>query len=153
MRVLLASLLLLASSCSYAQSFGSAERRRLAHAAGPEFLPVEEAYQLEVEVLESQGVRLYWQIADSYYLYQHRFGFTLEDAAGRSNCVELPPALQRTTSISAKYRSTTTAPISCCAPVNRRQATLTVSSQGCADAGLCYPPQKQYFDWISPAAA
>ena len=98
MRVLLASLLLLASCFSYAQSFGSAERPSFgATAAGPEFLPVEQAYQLEVEILEGQGVRLYWQIADSYYLYQHRFGFALENGAGPlESSVELPPALQRT---------------------------------------------------------
>ena len=148
MRVLLASLLLLASCFSYAQTFGSAERPSFgATAAGPEFLPVEQAYQLEVEILEGQGVRLYWQIADSYYLYQHRFGFALESGAGPlESSVELPPALKRTDEyfgeVQVYYHN---ADVLLRLPNQPQQATLTVSSQGCADAGLCYPPQKQYF--------
>ena len=46
-----------------------------------EFLPVEEAYILEVEPA-GDGLRLYWQIADGYYLYQHRFKFALETDSG-----------------------------------------------------------------------
>ena len=97
MHVLLASLLwLIASSCS-AQAFNSPGQDAFGTAgSASEFLPVEEAYQLEVEVPAAQKLRLYWQIADSYYLYQHRFSFKLEDSAGPVElAVELPPALQR----------------------------------------------------------
>ena len=98
MRSIVAGLLLLLAGLAQAQglsvdrdAFGSSLQQ-------PEFLPVEEAYQLEIEVNEQGELRLYWQIADSYYLYQHRFKFALEDQTGQSVelDVELPPALERT---------------------------------------------------------
>ncbi|MBK6738520.1 MAG: hypothetical protein IPG64_11745 [Haliea sp.] len=82
MRALLASMLLLISSACFAQGFGTAERSVPGAMTTPEFLPVTEAYQLAVEILDERRVRLYWQITPGYYLYQHRFEFTLEDAEG-----------------------------------------------------------------------
>ncbi|RLA45005.1 MAG: disulfide bond formation protein DsbD [Gammaproteobacteria bacterium] len=150
MRALLASLLLLLSAYSYAQGFGEPNRAPFGTAgSGPRFLPVEDAYQLEVEILDAQQVRLYWQIADNYYLYQHRFAFTLHDSAGQTEKVEveLPPALARNDeyfgAVKVYYNS---ADILLYTQGRPRRATLSVSSQGCADAGLCYPPQKQFFE-------
>ncbi|MDH3900725.1 MAG: protein-disulfide reductase DsbD family protein, partial [Gammaproteobacteria bacterium] len=142
MRILLASLLLLASSWCHAQTFSSIEGAPFS-ASGPEFLPVEEAYQLEVEVLEERGLRLYWQIADSYYLYQHRFAFVLRDASGPIELdIELPPALARSDEyfgdVQVYYHS---ADILLQTQGKPQTGILEVSSQGCADAGLCYPPQ------------
>ena len=149
MRALLASLLLLIGSISYAQGFGESPRAQFGAANNPQFLPVEEAYQLEVEILDAQQVRLYWQIADSYYLYQHRFAFTLGDSAGLAAevDVELPPALQRNDEYFGEVRVYyNSADIILHTQGKPQRATLTVNSQGCADAGLCYPPQKQYFE-------
>lgn len=148
MRALLASLLLLASCFSFGQTFGDAERPSFgATSTGPQFLPVEQAYQLEVEILDDHQVRLYWQIADSYYLYQHRFAFSLEYGTGSAQpTVELPPALKRTDDyfgeVEVYYHN---ADVLLQVPDQPQQATLSVTSQGCADAGLCYPPQKQLF--------
>ena len=47
-----------------------------------EFLPVEEAYQLGLDVIDDQTLRLFWQIAPEYYLYQSRFKFQLSDEQG-----------------------------------------------------------------------
>ena len=97
MRALFAGLLLFVASTCFAQILESPDRGLLGVATGPEFLPVEEAYQLEIEILDAQQVRLYWQIADNYYLYQHRFTFSLEDSAGTIElAAEFPPALERT---------------------------------------------------------
>ncbi len=153
MRALLVNLLLLVSSFSYAQGFGDLQRTQLGAGTNPEFLPVEEAYQLEVEIPDSRQVRLYWQIADSYYLYQHRFAFTLRDAMGLAESVdvELPPALQRNDEyfgeVQVYYNSADVLLHTPPHPQGSSQrATLEVTSQGCADAGLCYPPHKQYFE-------
>ena len=98
MRILLAGLLLLLTALSQAQSFPSGGNNGFAGVdSAPQFLPVEQAYKLEIEVLDQQSLRLYWQIADSYYLYQHRFAFSLQDASGKPVAldVQLPAALQR----------------------------------------------------------
>ena len=148
MRALLASLLLLASSFSYAQDFGGARQVPFGAATGPDFLPVEQAYRLEIDILEDPAIRLYWQIADSYYLYQHRLAFELRDETGSHDLqVTLPPALQRSDEyfgeVQVYYNN---ADVLLRPQGQLQQAILSVSSQGCADAGLCYPPQTQHFE-------
>ncbi len=149
MRLVLASLLLLASSLSFAQ-FGNdgpaAGASFGASTSGPEFLPVEEAYPLAIEVVP-EGLRLYWQIADNYYLYQHRFSFHLEDADGEVPLTaDFPPAIERTDEFFGDTRVYyNSADISLATERKDGRAQLTVTSQGCADAGLCYPPRTQVF--------
>ncbi len=146
MRALLAGFLLLVSGLTLAQPAGLPAASPFGAATvGPQFLPVDEAYQLEVEVREDNSLRVYWQIADTYYLYQHRFSFTLEDASGEVPlAVELPPALEREDEyfgeVQVYYDYADIALVPQRIPT---LATLTVGSQGCADAGLCYPPQTQ----------
>ena len=150
MRAMLASLLLLISSACLAQAFGTADRSLLGagSAAGPDFLPVEQAYQLEVEILDERSVRLYWQIAPNYYLYQHRFAFHLEDDKGVIDLAsEIPAGLSHTDEsfgeVQVFYHS---ADIVLRLERSSQRATLSATSQGCADAGLCYPPNKQFFE-------
>jgi len=69
MRPVLTALLLLISSVCTAQSLGAGKLDLGGVAGEPEFLPVEEAYQLDVEIAGDREVRLYWQIAPDYYLY------------------------------------------------------------------------------------
>jgi thiol:disulfide interchange protein len=149
MRALLASLLLLLTGLANPQLTDAAERDLFGQAASqPQFLPVEEAYRLEVEVGDDGGLRAYWQIADGYYLYQHRFSFALADSRGDIPlAVEFPPALERQDEFFGDvrvYYDHADIPL-VPARVPAGTATLKVGSQGCADAGLCYPPQTQYF--------
>ncbi len=112
-----------------------------------DFLPVDEAYKLEVEVVDDQRVRLYWQITDNYYLYQHRFKATLEDANGTvATTFEFAPALQKTDEFFGEvqvYYNAADLALVAERPFGR--ARLAVTSQGCADAGLCYPPNTKVF--------
>ena len=43
-----------------------------------EFLPVEEAYKVQVDLIDAQTLKVLWQIAPEYYLYQHQFAFALK---------------------------------------------------------------------------
>tara|TARA_R110002110_G_C13470397_1_gene720546 strand:+ start:27903 stop:29675 length:1773 start_codon:yes stop_codon:yes gene_type:complete len=158
MRALLASLLLLASSLclgqglsqGVGQAFGSgtsAGNFGAAHTQ-PDFLPVEEAYQIEIEITGQDSLRVYWQIADTYYLYKHRFAFSLSDGDGDIPLTaNYPPALERTDEffgeVEVYYNRADIKLTAQRAPTTA--ATLKVTSQGCADAGLCYPPEKQTF--------
>jgi len=123
--------------------------------SGPDFLPVEDAYRLAVEVESNGDLRLYWQIADAYYLYRHSLEFTLtENGEQISLQASLPPGLERTDEffgdVSVYYDDVD---INLAPASSPGQATLTVTSQGCADAGLCYPPRTQQFevDFVSAA--
>ena len=116
--------------------------------SGPDFLPVEEAYRLAVEVESNGDLRLYWQIADTYYLYRHSLEFTLtENGVPIDMDASLPPGLERTDEffgdVNVYYGD---ADISLAPASSPERAVLTVTSQGCADAGLCYPPRTQQFE-------
>ena len=150
MRIFFAVLLLLSSSLTLAQlpKADSSTGFFNSQISEPEFLPVEEAYQLHAEVQSEGAIRLNWQIADSYYLYQHRFAFSLEDSQGAIELThQLQPGLQRTDEyfgeVEVYYLD---ADITLYPQRATDRGTLMVASQGCADAGLCYPPQKEYFD-------
>ena len=111
------------------------------------FLPVDEAYQLEVEIVSEQEIRLYWQIEDAYYLYQHRFKAKLESEQGLLNTTfEFSPALDKNDEffgdVSVYYSY---ADIRLLADQRFLRAKLSITSQGCADAGLCYPPNTEHF--------
>lgn len=145
MRFVLASLLWLCSSLSLAQLPTGSTATAFSQ---PEFLPVEEAYQLAVEAEPSGALRLYWRIADTYYLYQHAFEFSLQSAGESSPLdVQLPEALERHDEffgdVRVYYRD---ADVRLQAAEAPEYARLTVKSQGCADAGLCYPPRTEMFD-------
>ena len=111
------------------------------------FLPVEEAYHLSVDTDGDRALRLTWRMPPGYYLYQHAFRFTLErDGSSVATTAEYPPALTREDEYFGRvevYYDDADIRLSATAPV--RGATLTVVSQGCADAGLCYPPRTQRF--------
>ena len=151
MRALLAVLLLTLSGMTLAQGF-SANSPMPSLGPGfeqPEFLPVTEAYQLEVDLLpEQRGLRLYWSIADAYYLYQHSFKFVLETASGPATLqISLPEGLAKTDEFFGDvvvYYNNADVSVTVDEPIER--GFLSVTSQGCADAGLCYPPYTQYFN-------
>lgn len=156
MRVVLAILLALSCQTVLAEGFGAAQT--LTGVDEPDFLPVEEAYRLEVAPLPSGQVRLYWLIADAYYMYQHRFAFSLQDETGEDIPVqaELPVALEKDDEFFGQVRVYYTDADILLTPARPSEnATLKVTSQGCADAGLCYPPRTQYFrlDFTGGSAA
>ena len=107
----------------------------------PEFLPVEKAFVFTSERLDSGETQLYWQITDGYYLYQKRLKFDGLPA-------ELHPVLPEGESHSDEffgeqqvYRQGLELKIPAGAT-----GQIKVGFQGCADAGLCYPPQTQVVD-------
>jgi thiol:disulfide interchange protein DsbD len=113
----------------------------------PEFLPVDKAFVLTSERLESGETQLFWQITDGYYLYQKRLKFDGLSA-------EQQPALPEGESHSDEFFGEQ--------PVYRQglevkipasaSGQIKVSYQGCADAGLCYPPQTRVIDLGGKAA-
>ena len=111
-----------------------------------EFLPVREAYQLDGALTADGTLRLYWQITDGYYLYQHAFKVRDYDRPGTPGmAIEFPPAIDKTDEffgdVSVYYDE---ADLSVALPGIDAPLTLAVTYQGCADAGLCYPPETDY---------
>jgi thiol:disulfide interchange protein DsbD len=107
----------------------------------PDFLPVGKAFIFTSERLESGETQLYWQITDGYYLYQKRLKF--EGLAPEQHPV-LPVGESHSDEFFGEqevYRQGLELKI----PAGVT-GLVKVGFQGCADAGLCYPPQTQVVD-------
>ncbi|WP_460134952.1 protein-disulfide reductase DsbD [Pseudomonas sp. S1_E04] len=100
----------------------------------PDFLPVDKAFTFTSERLESGETQLYWQIADGYYLYQQRMKFD-----GLAAKPTLPQGEAHSDEFFGEqqvYRQGLEVKIPAGAT-----GQVKLGWQGCADAGLCYPPQ------------
>jgi thiol:disulfide interchange protein DsbD len=112
--------------------------------SGPAFLPVQQAFQLRAE-LDNDRLVLNWDIADDYYLYQKSFKFI---AASEELTLGLPlfaDGLKKWDEYFEAevvvYYETTTVEVPFASPLS--VFSVELESQGCADAGLCYPPRKE----------
>jgi len=118
-----------------------------------DFLPVDQAYILDYQIV-GKSLLLNWTIAEGYYLYEERFKFSAIDKTGEKTKLEAQytpgkmkydELFERETSVH-HHQVTATLDIS-----SASQAfLLKVEYQGCAEAGLCYPPQKVNL-WVDPA--
>lgn len=111
---------------------------------GNDFLPVDEALPFSFTTTES-GVLLRWDIAPDHYLYRGRISVTAvtEDVGVGEPTFSLPgvdtedPYFGPVT----VFYEPVEAEVELELPGDLREATLQVTYQGCAKAGLCYPPQ------------
>ncbi len=114
-----------------------------------EFLPVDEAFVLSTETGPDGALQARWDMPDGYYLYRHRFGFEAEQGSGVVlGSPEIPPGKRKVDEYFGEvevYYHQATARI----PVTAGDSgtiQVGISYQGCADAGLCYPPELK---WVS----
>ena len=103
------------------------------------FVPADRAFAFDFQQ-NQHDLNLSWHIKDGYYLYRKQITLTTKDAA----IVEpsLPPGEWHEDEFYGKseiYRQRLTLPITLTQA--GKAATLTVTYQGCADAGFCYPPE------------
>lgn len=117
--------------------------------AGPvpaeEFLPVDQAFQLTVE-REGDRLDLHWEIADDYYLYRDRHQLNALDGAGVGEATLSPGAVEKYDVTFDQVMPVYYGEMSASYAVTADDGRIEVVYQGCADDGLCYPPQKRYFD-------
>jgi thiol:disulfide interchange protein DsbD len=115
--------------------------------AEEEFLKPDQAFVISASAIDGQTVRFNWQIADGYYLYQSKFRFHSDRAGVELGNPNLPPAETKDDPIFGRvdiYRDEVTVDVPLSAlPKTIETLALTARSQGCADAGICYPPHTQ----------
>ncbi len=118
--------------------------------AQPDFLPANKAFEFSSEAMPSGETRLHWKVADTYYLYQKRLKF---DGLDEAHKPALPQGQEHSDEFFGEtqvYRDS----LELLIPAGT-SGQVKVSWQGCADAGLCYPPQSQTVDLggTAPVAA
>ncbi len=111
-------------------------------ASSNDFLSVGEAFTYDVSVNADDTLTVSWTIADGYYLYRHQFDFAGKPAPVAA--VEMPhgqPIEDEFFGKSEVYHDSVAVRVD---PGNAQTVELTW--QGCAEAGLCYPPQRATLD-------
>ena len=123
----------------------------IAHAQ--DLLPPEVAFKFSAQALTRTPVR--YKIADSYYMYRNKFQFAAEPETLKLGAAQFPPGEIHNDEFFGKvetYRKEVRIRL----PFTREAAvdriTLAVTSQGCADVGVCYVPQLQTAAIELPAA-
>nr|WP_133468172.1 protein-disulfide reductase DsbD [Paraglaciecola marina] len=104
----------------------------------PEFLKVDEAFQFDFEQRSGQLI-LKWKIADDYYLYKKQFKTALKQTElGEPVFPEAMQVEDEFFGLSDVFRGELEVqyPIIFAA----KDGVVKIRYQGCADAGLCYPP-------------
>mgnify|MGYP002814758453 CR=1 FL=1 len=128
----------------------------------PEFLPVDVAFVLSADVGLDGALVANWQMPDGYYLYRHQFAFDTRTSENNVDspvvlgAAEIPPGKRKVDEwfgeVEVYYHSAQAR-----VPVASGSGAVEVgiSYQGCADQGLCYPPQTRWvaMDLSGPAGA
>ncbi|MDY0056894.1 MAG: protein-disulfide reductase DsbD [Methyloversatilis sp.] len=110
--------------------------------AEPELLPLEQAFRLSAQVVDRNTVEVRFDIADGYYLYRDKLGFAAEQAALGTPVI--PPGRMKKDEIFGDVEvHRGLLPIRLPLSASGETVMLKVASQGCADAGVCYPPSEQ----------
>lgn len=111
----------------------------LAHST-ERFLDPDEAFQFKVTQAAGQPLRLQWEIAQGYYLYRERFGIVAKLGAEPLQVTWPVGELKSDPQFGSVevYHGAVVVDVS-----THDARTLEVTWQGCAEAGLCYPPQKR----------
>ena len=112
--------------------------------AAEDFLPPEQAFRFEARALDARNVEIVLTVANGYYLYREQFAFVGEGAGVRLGAADIPAGKVKFDETFAKNVETHRGRVVIRVPVEAAPAafTLAVTSQGCADAGLCYPPMQ-----------
>lgn len=111
--------------------------------AETEFLEPEKAFVFSAQMASPDTLELHYRVAPGYYMYRERFGIsisppdatTLGEAVYPKGEVKYDPTFEKDMEVFHKD-------VVIRVPVGAggQPFTLTLTGQGCADAGLCYPP-------------
>ncbi|QMD23408.1 protein-disulfide reductase DsbD [Citrobacter freundii] len=128
---ILTLILLLCSTSTFAGLFDAPGRSQ--------FVPADQAFVFDFQQ-NQHDLNLSWQVKDGYYLYRKQISIIPSQADTTE--VKLPPGVWHEDEFYGKseiYRKQLNVPVT--VKQAAAGATLTVTYQGCADAGFCYPPE------------
>jgi len=113
--------------------------------AAEEPLPPEQAFRLSARMEDPQTILVRYDITPGYYMYRDKFSF--EAQPGKLGPAQSPPGKVKKDDFfgeveTYRERVEIRLPLETAGPAPQA-VTLKATSQGCADLGICYPPQEQ----------
>ena len=111
---------------------------------GDNFLPPDQAFRFDALADGTDRVRLNWEIAEGYYLYRGRIKVATSAANVQLGTPQMPAGQVKNDEYFGRqevyhHELIATVPVARTAG-GTLEVPLQVTYQGCADAGLCYPP-------------
>jgi thiol:disulfide interchange protein len=140
-----------------ASAIPGASRAPGSSAAGgsEEFLKPEDAFRLSARAIDERTLEASFDVAPGYYLYRDKLGFAVEPGKVSAAAPALPKGERKHDAFFGDvetYRGRVVVRLPLDAAQPGRTVVLRADSQGCADAGLCYPPMAQQLRVPIPAA-
>lgn len=114
-----------------------------------DFLPPEQAFRFAARQIDPQTIEVRFDVASGYYLYRERFAFSVQPETVRLGQPQFPAGKVKFDETFGKEMETYRDAVVIRVPVQSAPAngkwSLVVTSQGCADKGLCYPPMESVY--------
>ncbi|GGD33390.1 protein-disulfide reductase DsbD family protein [Pseudoxanthomonas indica] len=117
--------------------------------------PVDAVFVPSVSAPSRDRIEVQWKIADGYYLYRHRTSVEVSAGDFAAQPLQLPKGKAYHDEFFGDvetYRGSLNAVLPGKAGAGASQVTIKIKYQGCADAGVCYPPQTRSLSVSLPAA-
>ncbi len=118
-------------------------------------LAPERAFRFSARALDPRTIEARFMIADGYYLYRDKLRFSVEPAASGLAVPQLPAGKVKEDQFFGRvetYRGSVTVNLRLEGTVPGQKVAVQAESQGCADLGICYPPNVQRVSVALPAA-
>jgi thiol:disulfide interchange protein DsbD len=122
---------------------------------GNSFPPPDQVFRFSAQAKDSKTLALHWGISPGYYLYRQKFDIKSDNADVQLGTPDFPEGQIKNDQYlgtSEIYKQDIDVLIPVTVTNGASKFKLTVVYQGCAEAGLCYPPQTKSQD-IDLAAA
>ena len=104
------------------------------------------AFKFSAQATDAGTIEVRYRIADGYYMYRDKFKFTVEPATAKLGTAQFPKGDVHDDEFFGKvetYRKEVRIRLPFTRDVAATELKLAVTSQGCADVGVCYIPQVQ----------
>jgi len=121
----------------------------------PKLLPPEQAFRFSARTLDPGTVEARFDVADGYYLYRDKLRFSVVGGAPALGVAALPAGKRKHDEFFGDvetYRGVVVVRVPVVDARAGQPLVLVADSQGCADAGVCYPPNQQQVRLAVPAA-
>ena len=114
----------------------------LSPALADDFLPPEQAFAFSAKRIDERTVRLHWDIAPGYHLYRDRITVQADTSAATWEPLALPKGEALFDSNFNKTMAVYKRVLDVDLRLNQASTNspINIGWQGCAEAGLCYPP-------------
>jgi thioredoxin:protein disulfide reductase len=126
--------------------------------AEEDFLRPEKAFQLIDTQVETDPdgksfIQAKWKVADGYYMYKNKVSFSTDNEDIKLGKPILPAGKVKNDEFFGKievYKKKLQVKIPVTSQITGKEISITAKTQGCAEAGICYPPLRQTINFTLP---